>query len=122
FLRDELELELNEAKVRVIDARRGGEFLGAYVKPYRTYPANKALRRMRGRLKSLDWSEGPDKTQARVNRMLGVLSHYDCWHRRKVLAWEAHLREHGRVTDDCLRFEPDRLAQCGFDLQKRGAE
>ena len=122
FLRDELELELNEAKVRVIDARRGVEFLGAYVKPYRTYPANKALRRMRGRLKSLDWSEGPDKTQARVNSMLGVLSHYDCWHRRKVLAWEAHLREHGRVTDDCLRFEPDRLAQCGFDLQKRGAE
>lgn len=109
FLRDELELELNEAKVRVIDARRGVEFLGAYVKPYRTYPANKALRRMRGRLKSLDWSEGPDKTQARVNSMLGVLSHYDCWHVRKVLTWEARLREHGRVTDDCLRFEPDRL-------------
>ena len=109
FLRDELELELNEAKVRVIDARRGVEFLGAYVKPYRTYPANKALRRMRGRLKSLDWSEGPDKTQARVNSTLGVLSHYDCWHVRKVLTWEARLRERGRVTDDCLRFEPDRL-------------
>ena len=109
FLRDELELELNEAKVRVIDARRGVEFLGAYVKPYRTYPANKALRRMRGRLKSLDWSEGPDKAQTRVNSMLGVLSHYDCWHVRKVITWEARLREHGRVTDDCLRFEPDRL-------------
>ena len=118
FLRDELELELNEAKVRVIDARRGVEFLGAYVKPYRTYPANKALRRMRGRLKSLDWSEGPDKTQARVNSMLGVLSHYDCWHVRKVLAWEARLREHGRVTDDCLRFEPDAIV---FDIDRAAA-
>ena len=109
FLRDELDLELNEDKVRVVDAYKGVEFLGAFIKPYRTYPATRTLRRMRGRLKSLDWSERPKRIQARVNSMLGVLSHYDCWHIRKVLAWEGHLREFGEVTDDCLRFYPDVL-------------
>ena len=62
-----------------------------------------------GRLKSLDWSERPKRIQARVNSMLGVLSHYNCWHVRKVLAWEGRLREFGEVTDDCLRFYPDVL-------------
>ena len=109
FLRDALELELNEDKVRVINAYKGVEFLGAYVKPYRTYPSMRSLRRMRGRIMSLDWHGLPDRIQARVNSMLGVLSHYDCWHVRKVLTWEARLREFGKVTDDSLRFYPDML-------------
>ena len=109
FLRDELELELNETKVCVIDAYKGVEFLGAYVKPYRTYPSNRSLKRMRGRMKSLDWQEGSRQLQSRVNSMLGVLSHYDCWHVRKVLVWQAGLRRRGRVTDDCLKFYPDVL-------------
>ena len=41
--------------------------------------------------------------------MLGVLSHYDCWHVRKVLAWEARLREFGGMAGDFLRFYPDML-------------
>ena len=109
FLREELELELNEDKVCVIDAYKGVEFLGAYVKPYRTYPSMRSLRRMRGRMKSLDWSGDPHRIQAKVNSMMGVLSHYDCWHERKVLVWKAGLRDYGRVTDDCLRFYPDVL-------------
>ena len=116
FLRDELDLELNEDKVRVVDAYKGVEFLGAYVKPYRAYPASRTLKRMRGKMKSLFPAESPRKAQARVNSMLGVLSHYDCWHVRKVLAWEAGLRKYGRVTDDCLRFYPDAL---GFRLRAK---
>ena len=109
FLRDELELELNEEKVRVIDAYKGVEFLGAYVKPYRTYPSSRTLHRMRGRMKSLDWRERPRRIQARVNSMLGGLSHYDCYQMRKVLAWQGRLREFGDVSDDCLRFYPNVL-------------
>ena len=109
FLRGKLQLELSVNKTRVCNARHGVEFLGAFIKPYRTYPATRTLRRLRGRLKSLDWSERPSRIQARVNSMLGVLSHYDCWHVRKVLTWEACLREFGKVTDDCLRFHPDVL-------------
>ena len=109
FLREKLQLELSENKTRVCNARHGVEFLGAFIKPYRTYPATRTLRRMRGRLKSLDWSERPRRIQARVNSMLGVFSHYDCWHVRKVLAWEGRLREFGEMTDDCLKFYPDVL-------------
>ena len=109
FLRDALELELNEDKMRVVDAYKGVEFLGAFVKPYRTYPSTRALRRMRGRLKSLDWSERPSRIQARVNSMLGVLSHYDSYQMRKVLVYQGWLSEFGKVTDDCLRFYPDVL-------------
>ena len=126
FLRHELELELNENKVRVVDAYKGVGFLGAFVKPYRTYPATRTLRRMRGRMKSLFPAdatsaslpvERPQRVQARVNSMLGVLSHYDCWHIRKVVTWQAGLRRFGKVTDDCLRFYPDTLR---FQLQTNG--
>lgn len=107
FLREELGLELNERKVRVVDAYKGVEFLGAFVKPYRTYPAARTLQRLRGRLKGLDWSEGPRRIQARVNSMLGALGHFDCWHVRKGLVWNAGLREAGEVSEDGLRFRPD---------------
>ena len=119
FLHDALVLELNEKKVRVINAYHGVEFLGAFVKPWRTYPANRALRRTRGRMNSLfpavgngrpPMSEDPRCVQARVNSMLGVLSHFDCWHIRKAIVHKARLRRHGRVTDDCLKFYPDVLA------------
>jgi hypothetical protein len=109
FLSDELELELNEDKVRVVDAYKGVEFLGAFIKPYRIYPSTRALHIMRGRLKSLDWSERPSRVQARVNSMLGALSHYDCYQIRKVLAYESRLREHGYVSEDCLKFYPHKI-------------
>jgi len=126
FLCAALDLELNEDKVRVVDAYKGVEFLGAYLKPYRTYPARRSLRRMRGRMKSLFPTdatsaslpvEGPQRVQARVNSMLGVLSHYDCWHIRKVVTWQARLRRFGKVTDDCLRFYPYILR---FQFQMNG--
>lgn len=109
FLSDALELELNEKKVRVVDAYKGVEFLGAYIKPYRIYPSTKTLRRIRGRLKSLDWKERPSRTQSRVNSLLGVLSHYDCYQMRKVLVYESKLRKHGNVSEDCLKFYPHKI-------------
>ncbi|MBO7689073.1 MAG: hypothetical protein J6V72_22025 [Kiritimatiellae bacterium] len=106
-------------KVRVVDAYKGVEFLGAYVKPYRMYPAARSLRRLRGRMKPIDWSESPRRIQARVNSMLGVLSHYDCYLMRKVLVHEAGLREFGEMTDDCLRFYPDWLSLVGRSPRDR---
>ena len=122
FLRDKLELELNEDKVRVVDAYKGVEFLGAYVKPYRTYPSTRSLRRMRGRMKSLDWMERPRRIQARVNSMMGALSHYDCYQLRKVLAYQSRLCEYGEVSDDGLRFIPDTLRIQKFQTNRRGCE
>lgn len=120
FLKDALELELNEDKVRVFNAYNGVEFLGAYIKTYRTYPSIRSLRRMRGRLKSLDWSERPSRIQSRVNSMLGVLSHYNCYQMRKVMVYESGLRELGHVTDDCLKFYPDMLQIEKFQKRRLG--
>lgn len=104
FLREELGLELNEEKVRVMDAYKGVEFLGAFVKPWRTYPAARTLRRLRGRLMGLDRREGAARTEARVNGMLGALAHRDCFLVRRGLVWAAGLREAGEVSEDGLRF------------------
>lgn len=120
FLREELALELNEKKVRVTDAYRGVEFLGAFVKPYRTYPAARTLRRIRGRMRSLDRSEEPRRIQARVNSMLGTLGHFDCFQTRKVLIWKAGLRECGHFSGDWLRFRPDRLKFRRFPSKRNG--
>jgi hypothetical protein len=120
FLRDRLELELNEDKVSVADAYKGVEFLGAYIKPYRTYSSSRSLRRMQGRIKSLDWFERPCRIQARVNSLLGVLSHYDSYQVRKVLVYEGMLREYGVVSDDCCRFYPDFLKFQRFQKTKIG--
>ncbi len=106
FLREKLDLELNENKVRVVDAYKGVEFLGAFIKPYRTYPSMRSLHRMRGRMKSLDWNENPGLIQSRVNSMMGVLSHYDCYLMRKVMVYQSKLRAFGEVSEDCLRFYP----------------
>lgn len=100
---------ISKYKVRIINAYKGVEFLGAYLKPYRTYPSTKSLRRMRGRMKTLDRSERPQRIQARVNSMLGVLSHYDCYQMRRLLVYKGRLRDMGEVSKDCLRFYPDRL-------------
>ena len=117
YLLDNLGLELNENKVRVYDAYKGVEFLGAFIKPYRTYPARRSLRRMRNKMKSMDWTERCDRAQARVNSILGVLSHYDSYQMRKMLIYQSRLRELGKVSDDCLRFYPDKLH---FNTKNRG--
>ena len=53
FLRNHLKLELSEGKTRICDARQGVEFLGAFIKPFRTYVSSRSLRKVlisKGRL------------------------------------------------------------------------
>ena len=71
-------------------------------------------------MKSLDWSERPDRVQARVNSMQGVLSHYDCYQIRKVLVFQGRLRDFGEVSEDCLRFYPDMLTFKNNQAKKLG--
>lgn len=51
-----------------------GEFLGAFVKPYRDYVSNKTLERIREKLQQLDLSNAHQVTTT-VNSYLGILSH-----------------------------------------------
>lgn len=50
FLKEELHLELNEGKTHICRVKDGAEFLGAYIKPYRTYISNQCVRRVKTKL------------------------------------------------------------------------
>ena len=117
FLRERLHLELSENKTRVCSARHGVEFLGAFIKPHRTYVAAHTLRRIRNRLHSISPRMAFRRAQAVVNSSLGVLSHYDSYLVREVMNYKSGLPESGRFSDDGLRFYPDALSWRLFQIR-----
>ena len=50
FLANHLSLEIHKGKQTIVDVRRGVEFLGAYIKPFRLYVSNTTMRRVVRRL------------------------------------------------------------------------
>ena len=84
FLHDVLHLDINKGKTRIINVRYGVEFLGGYIKPFRTYISNQSLRRMMAQIPSLRDKDGAF-VFASVNSFLGVLVHYQSFNIRKAL-------------------------------------
>lgn len=85
FLHDELHLDVNKGKTRIINVRYGVEFLGGYVKPFRTYISNQSIHRMMAQIPKLRHAD-PEQVFASVNSDLGVLVHYASYHiRRKIV-------------------------------------
>ena len=107
FLSERLQLEFSENKTRIGDARHGVEFLGAFVKPFRTYIAARSLRRIRDHLHRISRRMNIHRAQAVVNSSLGVLSHYECYLFRRVMLAKTRIRDLGKISDDGLRFYPD---------------
>ena len=92
FLSSELHLELHKDKVKIDNARFGTQFLGAYIKPWRTYIANSCAQRMKRKLSSMDLPRGihVDNLQSRCNSYSGLLGHYKGWSVRKNLLCQSH--------------------------------
>lgn len=84
FLADALGLELHMGKVSVTEAHYGVDFLGAFVKPYRTYASRNCLRRMSRNMARLNMSD-TGQVYRSVNSFLGVLSHYRTYNIRRRL-------------------------------------
>ena len=101
FLMDELGLELHMGKLHVRDVRDGVEFLGAFVKPWRTYVSNKTLQRIRKNLRTLDLRDREHVSNS-VNSYLGVLSHHATYNLRRSLFLDNEF-------DDMLWYDPDIL-------------
>ena len=74
FLHRELGLDLHMGKLEVSEVHHGVEFLGAYIKPYRTYISNHALQRMKLKISQFDFSK-PWKVLRSVNSYLGIFRH-----------------------------------------------
>ena len=122
FLRERLRLELSERKTRISAVRHGVEFLGAFVKPFRTYVSGRTLQRIRRHVNSVTARMRPARAQAIVNSSLGVLSHYESFCVRRVLVAKSRLGELGRVSEDGLRFYPDALDWALRRKSDRGSE
>ena len=113
FLKRELGLELHMGKLEVSEVHRGVEFLGVFIKPYRTYTSNKTIERIRKSIRllihpsrqhmdssmthPLNSRRGRPLSIARtlrsVNSYLGILSHTaSCRLRRQLFFRKEFLR------------------------------
>ena len=82
FLSERLGLSLHMGKLIVTDIKYGVEFLGAFVKPYRTYASNDCLRRMERNIRNMSTKDA-DSVYRSVNSFLGVLSHHKTYRIRR---------------------------------------
>lgn len=105
FLKQELGLDLHMGKLEVSEMHRGVDFLGVFIKPYRTYTSNKTLERIRKSIRllihpsrqhmdltmthPLNSHRGcrlPDARMLRsVNSYLGIMAHTASYRLRRIL-------------------------------------
>lgn len=103
FLKDELCLDMHMGKTQIIDVRYGVEFLGAFIKPYRTYICNRSLSRIR--LEAADVMHmGRGQAFRTVNSLLGVMSHYSSYNLRREIFTQQHILRYGTFDRDMTTF------------------
>lgn len=83
FLHLHLCLEVNGSKTMICDARKGVQFLGAFLKPHRRYVAGGSLRRMKKKVTRLNKCDSPSMLRSTINSYLGLLSHYSSYRIRR---------------------------------------
>ena len=109
YLGKQLKLRIHPAKTRVFNAYYGVEFLGAYIKPFRTYVSSSSLVRIKRGLAPYR-QEDIRYIVSSVNSYLGVLSHYDTYCLRRVLlGYLSGLNRLGSFSLDWLVFTPHAL-------------
>lgn len=82
FLRNKLHLELQKGKLHICNVKYGVEFLGAYIKPFRTYVSNQCLRRIKNTICTKDTKQ--ENIQSNISK-IGYLSQYKTYNIRKNL-------------------------------------
>ena len=87
FLNAELGLQVSRRKVQIYSAYRGVEFLGAYLKPFRSYISNQSLSRMWRRIPSLRCFDANHLSHS-INSYMGILCHYSSYNIRTDIAFD----------------------------------
>jgi RNA-directed DNA polymerase len=82
FLMEKLDLELHMGKTKIINVKYGVEFLGAFVKPYRTYISNTTFKRMKNKISKYKNGNISETPLPNINSYLGILSHYKSFNLR----------------------------------------
>lgn len=105
FLREQLGLQLHRGKTHVVNISQGVEFLGAFIKPYRTYISNKTVVRMKQTIGNLN-TKDKTHTSFSVNSYLGVLSHSASYNLRKRIFLNSKVARAVEFDDDILISKP----------------
>lgn len=90
-------------KTQIIDVRYGVEFLGAFIKPYRTYICNRSLSRIRQEAADV-MHMGRGQAFRTVNSLLGVMSHYSSYNLRREIFMQDHILRYGTFDRDMTTF------------------
>lgn len=92
YLKNQLQLELHSDKLSIDNTCYGTQFLGAYVKPWRTYIAMKSAQRIKKRFAKMEKKgvENVSLLQSRCNSYSGLLGHYRGLSVRKSLLCQSH--------------------------------
>lgn len=117
FLKSELGLDLHMGKLTVSEVHRGIEFLGSYIRPYRTYVSRKTLERMEVKISLLDFGK-PAKVLRSVNSYLGIFQHTASYHVRRRLFMKREFLSIGvydsdmtKITDRHLFFQSSKKSK-----------
>lgn len=103
FLKEELCLDMHMGKTQIIDVRYGVEFLGAFIKPYRTYICNRSLSRIRQEAADVRHM-GRGQAFRTINSLLGVMSHYSSYNLRREIFMQDHILRYGTFDRDMTTF------------------
>ena len=104
FLRERLHLEIHRGKTQIREAKYGIEFLGGFVKPYRTYMSHAAVSRLKASIRRLPKNDRWQLFRS-VNAMIGVMAHFDSWRLRRKLFHVDRFLKHGYFSDDMTTYK-----------------
>lgn len=107
FLKRELGLDLHMGKLEISEVHNGVEFLGAFIRPWRTYISNHALERMERKILEFDYTK-PWKVIRSVNSYLGIFRHTSSYNLCRRLLMKRDILRIGIFDDDLTKIT-DRL-------------
>ena len=103
FLKKELGLELHMGKLTVSNTNKGVEFLGVYIKPWRTYISRDTLSRISKRIMLMDMKKA-SKVVLSVNSYLGILRHAHSYRLRRRLFLKSEFLRMGVFDADITKM------------------
>jgi hypothetical protein len=77
FISDVLHLDVQKKKTHIVNVKYGVDFLGGFIKPYRTYVSNKTIRRVNRNLHLFQTHDVNKDIGNMVNSYIGMFSHHD---------------------------------------------
>lgn len=108
FLWEELGLELHMGKLEITEVHQGVEFLGAYIKPWRTYISNHSLARVCQRIVEMDFTKSW-KIVRSVNSYLGIFCHTASYNLTRKLLMKKEILCIGVFNIEMTKFKDRKL-------------